>query len=250
MALVQLGTIITNIKGSISGTTFSNCRNGTVAKKRVTGKRLTTTKQADSLNTSKLITNAWNALSVLQQNDFNAYALANTFTDRYGVTKKLTGFQWFKQLSYASYYWSGTTLIIPPAHATPSALPSFTVSLNTTTMQFTWSTPIDPGTLYLLFFTSPPIKQNMLLSRSAYRLTDIRALSYGSTFNFTSAWEQAHGLTYSAIAASGKYNINVLVVPINKASFVSGNAAKGIGSFSSIPSGIGAMAIGSTFVIN
>lgn len=249
MAVVQLGVIVTNIKGSIGGTTFSNGRAGTIAKKRLTGKRVLTTKQHNALNNSKIITNAWNALSVVQQNDFNAYALANAFTDRYGVTKQLTGFQWYKQLSYAKYYWEASNLLAPPPYATPTALPSIGVALSSSSIVLNWSIPIDPTQLYLFVFTSSPIKGNSRLSRGAYRLTDIRALDYSSSFDITAAWQNAHNLSYSQTASLGKFNINVLVVPISKSSFVSGSAAAGIGSFSSIPSGIGAMAIGSSFFV-
>lgn len=230
MALVQLGTIITNIKGSIGGTTFSNGRAGTIAKKRVTGKRQVSQSSLNALSTSKLITAAWNQLTAPLQAEFNAYALANAFTDRYGVTKQLTGFQWFKQLCYANYYWYGTGIVEPPAYATPDALPSATVFVESDGLNFSWSTPIDPANLLLFMFTTPPIKLQASLPRGAYRLTDVRSLDYSNTFNFTDVWEQAHGLNYTAIAAAAKFNINVLMVPINKNSLVSGLGVSTVGA--------------------
>lgn len=250
MAIIQLGSIITNIKGSIGGTTFSSSRAGTIAKNRVHGKRAVSQNQANALNFSKIVTNGWNALTVAQQNEFNSYAIANPFTDRYGITKMLTGYQWYKQLSFAKYYWQGSNLNAPPSYATPLALPSFTVTLNSSQMLFNWSTPINPAQLFLYFYTSPPIKGNAKLSRGAYRLTDIRSLNYASSFNFTQAWQQAHGISYGALTGIGKFNVNVFVVPINRASYVSGINQSAVGSLSTILSGIGTYAIGSTFIID
>lgn len=230
MALVQLGTIITNIKGSIGGTTFSNGRAGTIAKKRVTGKRQVSQASLNALSTSKLLTTVWNQLSAPLQAEFNAYALANAFTDRYGVTKQLTGFQWYKQLANANYYWNGTALSEPPAYATPDALPSASVFVESDGLRFGWSTPIDPDALQLFMFTTPPIKLQAALPRGAYRLTDVRSLDYSSFFEFTEVWEQAHGLNYTEIAAAAKFNINVLMVPINKNSLVSGLGVSALGS--------------------
>lgn len=250
MALIQLGTIVSNIKGSIGGTTFSSTRAGTVAKRRLTGKRLLSSSASNALSTSKLITTSWNGLTASEQNEFNSYALVNAFIDRYGLTKQLTGFQWFKQLCYANYYWNSTFISVPPAYATPDALPSFDVTLTSDVITFDWSIPIDPAEVLLFMFTTPPIRSNAALPRGAYRLTDIRALDYSSSFNLTEVWNQAHGLNYASLTGSGKFNINIFVVPINKSSFVSGLGVSSSGSFTSITSGIGSMAIGSTFFVD
>src|SRR5271156_6509103 len=110
MALIQLSGIVSNIKGSIGGTTFSSIRAGTIAKKRIVGKRLLNTSQAIAINNSLLSTFAWNNLSNANKVLFNNYALANASTDRYGITKQLTGYQWYKLLNQNSLYFTDSNL--------------------------------------------------------------------------------------------------------------------------------------------
>ena len=224
MALVQLSGIISNIKGSIGGTTFSQNRAGTTAKKRITQGRLLNQKQSGALNTAVAVTVAWNALSYSQKNIFNLYALANAFTDRYGVVKQLTGYQWYKMLSQNSQYFTGSQLTSPPTFSIPSALPTFTLYTEHDGLRVQWSTPIDTTDIYVYCYTSAPTKQQARVQRGSYRLTDVRALDTSSFFNITSAWSAAHGIDYLSIAASGNFNISALFFAVKKSSFNTGIA--------------------------
>ena len=230
MALVQLSGIVSNIKGSIGGTTFSAIRAGTIAKKRVPGKRLLNTKQAIALNYSLLSTYAWVQLSNAQKIVFNNYALANASTDRYGVVKQLTGFQWFKILNQNSLYFTGSGITAPPAYGIPLPPPSFTVTLASDEIEVTWSLPIDITNYFWFCYTTPPIRGNARLQRGAYRITDVRGIDISTAFDLRPYWNEAHNLDYDAIAASGQFNINVLFFPVKISSLVGGTAQATVGS--------------------
>ena len=232
MALIQTSEMISNIKGSIGGTTFSMIRAGLIAKKRLVGKRILNSKQSAAINYSLLSTYAWNQLTNTQKNDFNSYALANSSTDRFGVTKLLTGYNWFKLLNQNSLFFTGSNITAPPAHSVPLPPPTFTVSPESDGIYITFSTPIDTANYYWMCYTTGPIRGNATLQRGAYRLTDVRALSLTGTFNIVSKWNDAHGLVYSSLITSAKFNINVMFYPIKKTSLVNGTAQTGIGSTS------------------
>lgn len=249
MALIQVGELFSSIKGSVGGTTFSTNRAGITAKKRLVGKRLPNTKQAGALNQSVATTVAWNQLTSLQKSDFNDYALANTYTSRYGTIKPLTGFQWYKQLSQASFYFTGSQLTVPPAYSIPSALPTFTVTLSSTTIIVTWSTPVDPDDVFIYVYGSSPIRGNARFQRGLYKLLDTRSLDYSLEFDITEAWNQATGLNYASLTTNSKFNLNILIYAIGSTSFNSGIAQSTTGSYVAITSGIGAMSIGSTFIV-
>jgi hypothetical protein len=249
MALITPSIFFTSIKGSVGGTTFSTNRAGLTAKTRLVGKRLPNTKQASALNESVATTVAWNALTSSQKNEFNAYALANTYTSRYGVTKPLTGFQWYKQLSQASFYFSGSQLIAPPAYSIPTALPTFTVELNSTSIIVTWSTAVDTSLVYIYVYGSSPIRGNARFQRGLYKLLDTRSLDLSLSFDITEAWNLATGLDYASLTSSSKFNLNILAFAISKTSFNSGIAQSAVGSIDTTGVGIGFGTIGGTFVI-
>ena len=224
MALIQLSGIVSNIKGSIGGTTFSAIRAGTIAKKRVVGKRLLNTNQAIAINFSLLSTVAWNQLSNANKILFNNYALANASTDRYGVTKQLTGFQWFKLLNQNSLYFSGSNLTAPPAYAVPLPSPSFTIDVSGATIIVNWSTSFDSSNYYLYCYTTAPLRGNARLQRGVYRLTDVRSLDVTSSFDITAQWNLVHGLNFASLVAHGTFNFNTLLFAVKKTSFVNGTA--------------------------
>ncbi len=249
MALIQVGELFSNIKGSIGGTTFASNRSGITAKKRLVGKRLPNTKQAGALNTSVATTVAWNSLTSLQKDAFNDYALANTYTSRYGTVKLLTGYQWYKQLSQASFYFTGSQLTTPPAYSIPAALPTFTVSMNETNIVVEWSTPIDVESLYIYVYGSSPIRGNARFQRGLYKLLDTRSLDLSTVFDITEAWNVATGLDYASITPNAKFNLNILIYAIGATSFNSGIAQSATGTLVAGGMGIGSMVVGSTFIV-
>lgn len=230
MALIQVGSLISNIKGSVGGTTFSNNRAGTVAKKRLVGKRLPNTKQASALNQSVATTVAWNALTSAQQTVFNDYALANVYTSRYGQVKVLTGYQWYKQLSQSSFYFTGTQLTVPPTYSIPSALPTFSVLLGSDTISVEWSIPIDTSDIFIYVYATPFVRSQARVQRGAYRLLDMTGVDVSSSFQITLAWNNAFGLPYYPSVIGARVNISVLIFAVKKSSFNSGIAQTAFGS--------------------
>ena len=231
MALVTPGILFSNIKGSIAGTTFSNNRAGLTAKKRLVGKRLPNASQTNALNVSMATTAAWNELTFSQKSVFNSYALANTYTDRYGTVKPLTGYQWFKQLSQTSKYFTGSQLTAPPSYSIPPALPTFTVALTLDTMTITWSTAIDTSLIDIYVYSTGFVKGQARKQRGAYKLLDVRSLTLSSSFNFTAAWEAAFNLPYYPLTNGANININVLIYAVKKSSFNSGIAQTATGNY-------------------
>jgi hypothetical protein len=230
MALVQTSELISAIKGSIGGTTFSMNRAGLVAKKRLTGKKSMSSQQRVALNTSMSATHAWNQLSFSRKGVFNAYALANEYTDRYGVIKPLTGYQWFKQLSQTSAFFTGNQLVTPPSYAIPAALPGFSVVMISDNISVVWDTPIDTSELYIYLYATAPIRGKSALQRGQYRFLDVRSLDYSTSFSILTQWNQAFGLTYESITSGANFYINVLIYAIERTSFNSGIAVTATGS--------------------
>lgn len=248
MALIQLNGIISNIKGSVGGVTFSGVRNGIALKRRLPGKRNVTTKQLVALNLSKKANRQWNGLTFGQKNAWNDFASVNTFTNRYGVTATLTGFNWFSTINHNRVTLSQPVVLAPPTYEVPAALPPFFVTMSSSTIVIEWSEVIDTVTTDVFVFASVPGKAQAQFNRGAYKLLNLFGVDVSSSFDITAAWEAATGLSYSAVAVSASFTINVLIVPVSKNSYISG---VGQTASSQIPyDGVGFWAIGSTFEIS
>jgi hypothetical protein len=247
MANIQLSSLVTDIKGSIGGTTFSRNRSGLTAKGKLVGKKNTTQRQQIELQNNLRAINAWSNLSLTNKQLWNEYAGVNTKTNRYGRIKSLTGFNWYVSVYNAWFYMYGTEVIVPPAYAYPAFLPSFSISVNPIGIQVTWSTPVDSSLIDLFIFTSSPTRATSTLTRGLYRLTQKGGVNYSSSFNITSGWEKAHGMQWADVASSGAFFINTQIIAISKSGGITGTGVTSLGEFTTV--GIGSMAIGTSFIV-
>ncbi len=247
MASIQLSALVTDITGSIGGTTFSRNRSGLTAKAKLTGKRSTTAKQQIQLQNNNALRQQWELLTLSQKQVWNDYATINTKTNRYGRTKSLTGFNWFLSVNNAYYYVHGTYVAVPPAFAYPAFLPSFSLAVTPTDIVLKWSTPVDDSLIDVMIYTTPPVRGTANLQRGFYRSTGKGSQAYVTSINLTSGWEGAHGMTWADIASDSDILINAMVFAIAKSSGITGTAVSGVGSFAA--EGVGSYVVGSTFVV-
>ncbi len=231
MALIQVGSLISNIKGSIGGVTFSNLAAGIAAKKRLSGKKSKTSKQLAALQKNVRLLKLWGLLSIDNKTLWNEYAILHPRVDRYGQTKTLTGLNWYQSINTALFYIDGSTVSVPPTYGLPDELPSFDVTFSTTDMFVNWSTPIDEDSVQLYIFSTPPVKSTSKFNRGAYRQHSITESGYSSVFSIASKWSEAHSLNWASITSNGFFNINVMIFAISKTSGITGFAVTSTNQF-------------------
>lgn len=99
MANIKLGAIITDIAGSVGGTTFRRTPNGII----IYNKQGTQIKSAFAKNSVKnklgAILGAWNNLGETEKNFWIDKATLYTFPDKFGTLKNLTGRQFYTKLN-------------------------------------------------------------------------------------------------------------------------------------------------------
>ena len=230
MALLQLGSLFANLKGSIGGTTFSRNHAGVVAKSRLQGKKSMSSRQSLALSVSAQLTNLWTTLPTFLKLDWNTLAATYPYTDRFGIVKPLTGFQYFKMLASNNYFAGGSIAVDEFTYISPPALPSYTVTLTDSDIVITFSTPIDLTTTRLLLYASKPTKSLAKTNRGAYIYLPLVGLDYSSSFSIKTRWESVTGLNWASIANSGHFLINVILVPVQFTTGLSGLAVTANGS--------------------
>lgn len=100
MALVEYGSIITDIRGSIGGLTFQHTKSGKIARLKPSPFKHQNQSQQDK---HKIVTSAvaqWHDLTLSEKLSWNAYADVNQREDRFGRMRSLTGFNWFYSINY------------------------------------------------------------------------------------------------------------------------------------------------------
>lgn len=102
MAKFILGGIVTNIAGSVGGTTLRRVKNGFSMYNKIKGTSVSKLLQNIRVPQIANIFQRWSLLSDSERAGWNAQALLVTFPDKFGVAKNLTGRQLFSKANIQS----------------------------------------------------------------------------------------------------------------------------------------------------
>ncbi len=102
MAKFLLGALVTNIAGSIGGTTFRRVPNGLSMFNKIRGTSKSRLLQNNRLPEIGQIFQRWSLLSDTERAGWNAQALLVTFPDKFGNQKNLTGRELFSKVNIQS----------------------------------------------------------------------------------------------------------------------------------------------------
>ena len=122
MATFKLGAIITDIAGSIGGTTLKRNGRYKVIMNKPSGSAYSSLLQNRALSYLGSIFKAWSFLDTATQEAWNTASLSFTFPDKFGTLRSLTGRQLFIKLNSQRYAYNSA--VIDPA-TLDSTLPPF-----------------------------------------------------------------------------------------------------------------------------
>lgn len=125
MATFKLGAIITDIAGSVGGTTLK--RNGSyrVMMNKAPGSAYSRLLQNKAVSYLGSIFKAWSFLDATVKEAWNTAALSYTFPDKFGTLRNLTGRQLFIKLNSQRFAYNSA--LIDPA-TLDSTLPPFSIT--------------------------------------------------------------------------------------------------------------------------
>jgi len=99
MALVQFGTTVTGIRGTVGGLTFSFGTGGAYCRRWSRPGRKTTVMQSERRGVLSLMGGYWNQIDQADRDDWDTFAAAPNELDydAWSVQRYLSGFQWFSR---------------------------------------------------------------------------------------------------------------------------------------------------------
>jgi hypothetical protein len=216
MATFKLGAIITDIAGSIGGTTLK--RNGTykVIMNKPSGSAYSRLLTNQALSYLGSIFKSWTYLSETDKNEWNAQALLYTFPDKFGTLRNISGRQLYIKLNAQRYQ-------INPVTIDPSTLSSIIVPFVLNTFIYDISSGISSLTvnrddadintyLFTVEISTNPLRSPTFISRKT-----IHSLAVGSSFSVQMAPYILAEFPYWTY----DYNTRVYVESINSSGFKS-----------------------------
>ena len=247
MALIQTGSIVTHIKGSVAGSTFQRSAAGLTMRKKPNPVGRGTNAQFAQRNIISQLNYFWNQLTDTQRSNWSAFAV---FTNGVGKTNNQnTSANTGKTQFFAVNAWLllyGKPIVSSPTIGAPlqqniPCPPYFTKSDNL------GRTSIAIDTTQEILVVQVSLPQSVSTNTAN---TGFRTMVYNQVDGTVQDWSAAYQQTYGVPLTLGKkYWIQLQVV-----NFITGTIspkAKSLILYTSTPSGgIGFIIIGSTFTIS
>ncbi len=116
MAVIVFGPMVTAIRGTIAGTTFSANKSGAYAKRWTAAPFSRTIHQNSTRGALSVAAHAWSATTPAQRTAWDAFATnpPETVLDRFGQPTALSGLQWFVRINTRRLAASGSLAHNPP----------------------------------------------------------------------------------------------------------------------------------------
>lgn len=217
MARVTYGSSITELTGSVAGTTFQRNFSGTIARSKpnkiINPSNLLGSKQ---LGLSYLIT-SWNKLSSDQKSGWNDLAAAHSHTNPWGIVKKISGFQWFMSNNLNLSAINSGRIGTAPAYLLPPAPPSYATLFQSTSLSLVFTESYDPSPYSLIVYATPPIRTSSPKSRIAVFIIDTNGIPVVTTLDITSQYYNKFGYTLAQLLSFQFFTIVTRVCAIDPA---------------------------------
>jgi hypothetical protein len=217
MALLTLGSMVTDARGSVGGTVYSRNKGGAYARGRVVPINRATPKQTVVRNNFAANSKLWSGtLTATQRAAWTAFAAANPSVNVLGASIILSGIAMMMSLNQVLAQIGATLIDTPPANLNVPALATVTGATATAATPLielnTASQSVVSGAKYYIFATAP-LAAGKTPTSSAYRFMGAYAASSAATVvAFTTAYSAAFG------AWTAGASIGVLAATVNTAS--------------------------------
>lgn len=249
MAIVEFAAPITSIKGSIGGWTFQANNSGNIIRLKGTRAKSITAKQTLAQQNFFEFVQKWQTLTFAEKLLWDAYGVANTKENKFGITKTLTGMNWYQSINSNLQLMGEPLVTSPPAHILPPAVAAYNLTFDATKIEITFGAPFSPANSQLLIWATYPTTQTTNLKRQALKQIVVLDSAPYTTIDITSAWETAVGMSYPPPGTTPCYSIASLVQTIEKTSGIASPGLADVTNTNLGAGGIGVMIIGSTFIV-
>lgn len=196
MANVLYGGGVSDVRGSVGGTTMSRAKFGATHRSKTSPTQPKAPKQTQARSLLAQISRQWSrVLTPVQQAAWNAYALTNPQTNVFGQTSYLSGHQWYCKLQANIQNSGGIQNVTPPAATSQPGLLTASLATNHTGANkfvITSTNAFMPGTPYIYVFATNNLSPGIYYVNNALRFIGAQPLAAG-TNNFTTEWVSYFG---------------------------------------------------------
>jgi hypothetical protein len=184
------------ITGKLGGVSFQASPYGNILKTKSQPTKFTTARQNSSHKKQQEFINAWQLLNVDTRASWNAFAAANPYFTTRGISRTVSGFNYFIGLNRVRQLAALAVLTIPPVYSAQAAPPSVHLNIDTIGLSITLTGSLNLATHTLLLYCSrfySSISKVSSVNMGFCR----RFISYGGVYAaFETSYEQRFDFKY------------------------------------------------------
>jgi len=171
MATVTYGALVTELTGSIAGTTFQQNASGGIARSRPYTPVNPSAEQSERQLAMFRLVAYWPTLSIANRTLWNNLAAAHNKINDWGNYKKLSGYQWMISYNLIAFTQQQAPWPYPQAYTLVDPVPAFTLSADATKFDIDFAVPASfPGTYAGIYVTAPMRLSSLKLRKSTFLL--------------------------------------------------------------------------------
>lgn len=196
MARIKFGLAISDIRGSISGTTFSSGTYGAYARRRAVPTNPNTAKQGTVRATFATLSSAWRSLTEAERLTWITQAVNYTNLNSFGDNVPLTGQALFMRcnLNLASVGNAMINSALPPKTLVPASWVSFDADVSADTITLSNLSATDATTKYAIYMTGNVSAGINFFARGLFRFIDTKGSSQATgAASLRPKWQAVYG---------------------------------------------------------
>ena len=202
MARVTYGSMITELAGSIGGTTFQKNSSGNIARAKPKTIVNPSNKQSSRELMLGYLASVWSSLTLSQKQGWSDLAFNNTHYDPYGKVTQLNGFQQFQSNNINLSVISQNYIPDAPAYLLPTPPGSFTLHFSATQIYLEFDAPYDPSPYTFVLYVTPPLRQSNLNTRKSTFLLTGGTWTSSTVFDITAPYLAYFNIFYPQFISS------------------------------------------------
>lgn len=214
MAVVKFGGGISEIRGSIAGSTFSRNSSGAIIRQKVTPVNPNTVKQSASRLLFGATSSSWRSLSDADRASFNTYAPDYTRINVFGDNVPLTGQQLFMKLRQNQVQQGMATVdtCIPPVDVPGTNFTAIDADVSDGTITITALGATNANQVIGVYATAPYSAGKTYTANNLYRYIQTKPVSTAAgDLDITAAYEAATGLDVGSMAVGTRLSVKVIM---------------------------------------
>jgi hypothetical protein len=209
MARVTYGALVTDLAGSIAGTTFQKNASGAIARARAYTPVNPSIQQSNRQLAMIQLVAKWSTLTLIQKTAWNNLAAAHNKINDWGNYTKLSGYQWFISYNLNAFTQEQGPWLTPEAYVLVDPVPAFTLYIDSDEFLINFGTPVSfPGT-YTGIYATVPMRQTAIKLRKSTFLLICWATTNTQYIDITALYEDLFNVTWADFYASAECAIIV-----------------------------------------